>query len=111
MVDGAASLTGLVTFAASGQSIFGFFLRVGGTIIGMVFSYIAWYIVDEKTAGVIVFFWIFSFITFYFLFRFPRILNASALCIVTVILIIGYELQVQKIGQAASERTGQPAYP
>lgn len=77
----------------------------------MVASYIAWYIVDQRTAGVIVFMWLFIFISFYFLFRFPRVVNASAVCVVTMLLIIGYELQVRKIGEAAAERTGQPVYP
>lgn len=77
----------------------------------MVFCYNIWYIVDEKTAGAIIFLWLFIFITFYFLFKFPRLLYAGALCVVTLLLIIGYELQVRKIGESAATRTGQPYYP
>jgi hypothetical protein len=33
------------------------------------------------------------------------------LCMVTQVLIIGYELQVLKIGVAVSESTGQQYYP
>jgi hypothetical protein len=77
----------------------------------MVLCYIAWYIVDGKTPGVIVFLWLFIFITFYFLYKYPRMLMGSALCVVTMVLIIVYELQVRKIGKAIATRTGQPFYP
>lgn len=43
--------------------------------------------------------------------KFPKVIIAAILGLVTTILIIGYELQVQKIGKAASESNGQPAYP
>ncbi|KAK3374804.1 hypothetical protein B0H63DRAFT_452637 [Podospora didyma] len=95
----------------SGQSFFGFLCRVGGTVIAMVLSFIIWYIVDEKTPGVIVFLWFFEFLTLYFLIKFPRFIPAAMITMVTVVLIIGYELQVLSIGQAAAERTGQPVYP
>lgn len=37
----------------AGQSVFGFFTRVAGTALSMVFSLVIWYIVDQKTPGVI----------------------------------------------------------
>jgi len=90
--------------------VFGLFLRVGGTILGMVFSLVIWYIVDQKTAGVIVFLWLFIFVEGYF-FKFPRMIPAVLITIVTQILIIGYELQVRQIGKAVATATGQPYYP
>lgn len=39
----------------SGQTMFGFMARIAATVISMVLSFIVWYIVDQKTAGVIVF--------------------------------------------------------
>ena len=77
----------------------------------MILCYIIWYIVDHKIPGIIVFLWLFIFISFYFLFKFPGLVNASALCVITMLLVIGYELQVRKIGEAISSRTGQPVYP
>lgn len=77
----------------------------------MVFCYIIWYIVDERTTRVVVFLWLFIFITFYFLYKFPRLLMGSALCVITMLLIIGYELQVRKTGKAVAAHTGQPYYP
>ncbi|TDZ31098.1 Uncharacterized protein C8035_v001458 [Colletotrichum spinosum] len=95
----------------AGQSIFGFVCRVGGTLVAMVLSYVIWYIVVERTAGVIVFLWLFIFIEQYFVLKHPRFMPVWLILIITQVLIIGYELQVQKIGQAAAAATGQPYYP
>ncbi|KAL3292387.1 MFS transporter protein [Colletotrichum asianum] len=95
----------------AGQSIFGFVCRVGGTLVAMIFSYIIWYIVVERTAGVIVFLWLFTFIEQYFVLKYPRFMPVWLIMIITQVLIIGYELQVQKIGEVAAAATGQPYYP
>ena len=87
----------------SGQSIFGFIGRVVGTAIAMVLSIVIWYIVDQKTPGIIVMLWFFIFLEMYFFIKFPRFLPIFLVAIVTQILIIGYELQVRKIGIAAGE--------
>jgi hypothetical protein len=42
----------------SGQTMFGFVARILATIVSLVLSLIVWYIVDGKTAGVIVFLFI-----------------------------------------------------
>ena len=97
--------------SASGQSIFGFFCRVGGTLLAMILSFIIWYIVDEKLPGVIVILWLFLFLSYYFFIKFPRFIPGIMICIVTQVLIIGYELQVKTIGIAAAAQSGQPYYP
>ncbi|KAL7765026.1 hypothetical protein ACKLNR_002942 [Fusarium oxysporum f. sp. zingiberi] len=94
----------------SGQSIFGFFCRIGGTCLAMIFSLIIWYAVDQKTPGVIVLLWLFIFIEYYF-FKFPRFLTAVMITIITQIVIIGYELQVRQLGEAVATQSGQPYYP
>ena len=76
----------------------------------MVFSYVIWYIVAERKAGVIVFLWLFTFLDFYFILKFPRIIPAVIIVIVTQILIVGYELQVVTIGLERAEQTGQRFY-
>lgn len=95
----------------SGQSIFGFICRVGGTFVAMVNSFIIWYIVDERTPGVFVFLWLFTFVEYYFFFKYPQFIPAIIMCIVTQVLILGYELQTRALGIAASESSGQPFYP
>ncbi|KAH8694352.1 hypothetical protein BGZ61DRAFT_493928 [Ilyonectria robusta] len=94
----------------SGQSVFGFFCRVGGTCLAMIFSLVIWYIVDQKTAGVIIFLWLFIFIEYYF-FKFPRFIPAVMITITTQIVILGYELQVRQLGEAVATESGQPYYP
>lgn len=42
----------------SGQTMFGFLARIIATAISLILSWIVWYIVDGKTAGVIVFLYI-----------------------------------------------------
>ncbi|CAJ2506641.1 Uu.00g078270.m01.CDS01 [Anthostomella pinea] len=95
----------------SGQSIFGFLCRTIGTLLAMVFSLITWYIVDEKTPGIFIFLYLFLVFDHYFLFKYPQFIPAVMICMVTQVMIIGYELQVLEIGEAAAESTGQPVYP
>jgi len=77
----------------------------------MFTSLIIWYIVVEHRAGVVVFLWLFIFIEYYFFLKYRQFLPAIMIVIVTQVLIIGYELQVLTLGEAVSERTGQPYYP
>ena len=95
----------------AGQSIFNFVLRVGGTAVAMVGSYIIWYIVVGHVPGVLVFLWIWIFCAFYIVIKMPKLLVVGLLSLVTAVLTVGYELQVKKIGVQASESNGQPAYP
>lgn len=95
----------------SGQSMFGFFGRVAGTTLSMIASIVIWYIVDQKTPGVIVMLWFFIFLEMFFFLKFPRFISVWLVTIVTQVLIIGYELQVRKLGIAAASATGQPYYP
>nr|POE77471.1 uncharacterized protein c57a7.05 [Quercus suber] len=92
-------------------SLFNFVLRVLGTAVAMVGAYIVWYIVDGKAPGVIVFLWLWTMGSFYFIVKIPRFIVVAILSVVTAILIIGYELQVGVIGTAVVESNGQPAYP
>ncbi|KAJ0140029.1 hypothetical protein HZ326_17085 [Fusarium oxysporum f. sp. albedinis] len=109
-LDWAMIIIALGMTITSGQSIFGFFCRIGGTCLAMVFSLIIWYAVDQKTPGVIVLLWLFIFIEYYF-FKFPRFLTAVMITIITQIVIIGYELQVRQLGEAVATQSGQPYYP
>lgn len=95
---------------ASGQSVFGFFCRVTATCLAMISSFAIWYIPDQKTPGVIVFLWLFIFVEYYFI-KFPRLMSAVIIMITTQLVIVGYELQVRKIGKNVATLSGQPYYP
>ena len=64
----------------------------------MCTSLVIWYIVDGKTGGIIPMLWFFIFIEMYFFLKYPRFLVIALLSMVTQVLIIGYELEVRKIG-------------
>lgn len=95
----------------AGQSAFSFLLRIVGTTIAMILAFLVWYIPDGKTAGVLVFLWVFVTIGFYVPLKQPRFLIVGLISVVTSTLIVGYELEVRKIGKAAASSNGQPFYP
>ncbi|KAJ5101335.1 hypothetical protein NUU61_003557 [Penicillium alfredii] len=95
----------------SGQTMFGFIARIAATVISLVLSLVVWYIVDGKTAGVIVFLYIANVFEYYFYVMVPQYFGASIISIVTLNVIVGYELQVRKLGIPLAESNGQPYYP
>jgi hypothetical protein len=95
----------------TGAALFSFLLRIVGTIIAMLAAWLIWYIPDQKTAGVIVFLWVFVAIGFYVPLKRPEFMIAGILAVVTTTMIIGYELEVRKLGRTVAESNGQPAYP
>lgn len=95
----------------AGQSIFNFLLRVTGTFVAMVASYVVYYIVDGHTAGVLVFEFIWIACAYWIVVKKPKYVVVGIISAVTSVLIIGYELQVKKIGVVLSESNYQGYYP
>jgi len=73
----------------AGSAVFNLLGNTTCTVFGMAGSYINWYIVDGKTAGVIVLFPFFLMFYFYFAARFPRFLVAIVAGALTHVLVIG----------------------
>ncbi|XPS92756.1 hypothetical protein M3J09_002137 [Ascochyta lentis] len=95
----------------AGQSIFQFMLRIAGTAVAMCVAWLIWYIPDQRTGGVIPFLWFFVAIGFYIPLKRLDLVIVGMISVVTATMIVGYELQVRKIGVQAATTTGQPAYP
>jgi hypothetical protein len=96
----------------AGQSVFQFCLRIAGTAIAMVVAWLMWYIPGQHTAGILVLVFVFVAIGFYIPLKRIDLVIAGLISVVTATMIVGYELQVRKLGvQAATATTGQPAYP
>lgn len=95
----------------AGSGIYGQFLRFSGTALAMVASFIAWYIVDKHPAGIIVFTGIFVFLYQYPMLKYPDFTVIPVIGAVTVILIVGYELQVEKIPVAVTLTSSQVLRP
>lgn len=96
---------------SAGQSLRNFLLRIFGTFAAMCFSYLAYYIVDGKTAGVLVFYFIFLHGGVYIVLKYPQIIPVGMISQVTLTLILGYTLQVRKIGIETATSNGQAYYP
>ncbi|OQD89943.1 hypothetical protein PENANT_c002G04673 [Penicillium antarcticum] len=95
----------------SGQTMFGFVARIVATTISLVLSLIVCYIVDGNTAGVIVFLYLANVFGYYFYIKVPQYFGACVISIVTLNVIVGYELQVRKLGFPEATSNGQPYYP
>ncbi|KAL2271967.1 hypothetical protein VTJ83DRAFT_1338 [Remersonia thermophila] len=95
----------------SGQSFFSFMCRIAGTVIAMVLSLIAWYMVVGRPPGVILLLWCSLFLCYYFFVKYPRFFPAILTCLITQVLIIGYELEALVIGVDVVQQTGQSFYP
>lgn len=95
----------------AGSGMYGQFLRLSGTFLAMVLAFIDWYIVDGHTAGVIVFVGITMFLYHYLLVTNPDDPVIPMIGMITVVLIVGYELQVKQVGVLISESNGQVFHP
>jgi hypothetical protein len=92
----------------SGQSLFGFILRAAATFVAMLVSWIIYYVAGNgKVPGIIVLYWFFVACGLYFPLRMPQLQQAGMIVIITITLIIGYELEAIKVGQAVLSRSGQ----
>ncbi|UPL03077.1 hypothetical protein LCI18_014011 [Fusarium solani-melongenae] len=80
--------------ATSGQSASGFIARIMATVVSLALSFAAWYMVVGNTPGVIVLLFIANIIEYYFYVKKPQYFKPSMIALVTLNVIIGYELQV-----------------
>jgi hypothetical protein len=96
--------------AHAGAGVQGFILRIVGTAIATVVSIAIWYMADQKPAAVIPLIYLVFVCGLYFVVKHPKQLIAAVISVVTVILIVGYELQDKKIGTRALTSNGQKYY-
>lgn len=95
----------------AGQGIFGFAGRILGTTFAMVASYVIWYMCDKNHAGILVVFWLYMSCWTLFMLKKPQYAQIAMISSITVILIVGYELQVDVIGVQLAGSNGQEVYP
>jgi Fusaric acid resistance protein-like len=100
-------MTAISMSPTSGQSIFGFILRVVGTILAMLLSWIIYYVAGNgKTPGILVLYWFFVSILLYIPIKRPQFAAVGMITVVTITLTIGYELEARKIGIIAVSTSG-----
>ncbi|KAL3448398.1 hypothetical protein BJX65DRAFT_71530 [Aspergillus insuetus] len=95
----------------SGQTLLGFVTRIAATVVSLALSLMVWYIPDQKTAGVIVLLYLANVFEYYFYITKPQLFGPSVIAIVTLNVIVGYELQIRKLGREVGTSNGQPYYP
>ncbi|KAF2103870.1 hypothetical protein NA57DRAFT_70079 [Rhizodiscina lignyota] len=95
----------------AGSSIFSFLLRVIGTTFAMLVSWCIWYIPDQKTPGILVFLWLFVTMALFIPLKKPQFIIVGMISIVTTTMIIGYQIEVRKVGKQRATSNGQPFYP
>lgn len=96
---------------SAGQSLRSGFFRIAGTGLFMIAAWICWYIVDGQVAGVIVFYFIFLHIGPWIMLKYPSYTTLGVIGPITMTLILGYELQVLKIGIERAQSNGQAYQP
>lgn len=95
----------------AGASTLKLLFRFLGTVASMIASYILWYICDQKTAGIIVFLWVWLFIIGYVMCRYPQLAPAGFIAFIAAIVMNANELQVRKLGKDQIIADGQAIYP
>lgn len=65
---------------------------------------------DQKIGAILPLFYIYICLVVWFIVKKPQFAIVGILSVVTGILILGYELQEQKIGIKAATSNGQPYY-
>ncbi|KIX08478.1 uncharacterized protein Z518_03134 [Rhinocladiella mackenziei CBS 650.93] len=96
--------------AHAGAGVQGFLARVFGTAVATVASITIWYMADQKPAAVIPLAGILFVCALYVVLKNPKHLITAVISIVTTILILGYELQDNKVGTRTLETNGQQYY-
>lgn len=96
---------------SAGQSLRSSFFRIAGTALFMIAAWICWYIVDGNVAGVIVFYFLFLHIGPWIMLMYPAYTTLGVIGPITMTLILGYELQVLKVGIEVAQSNGQAYQP
>lgn len=96
---------------SAGQSLRSSFFRIAGTALFMIAAWICWYIVDGHVPGVIIFYFIFLHIGPWIMLKYPAYTTLGVIGPITMTLILGYELQVLKIGIEVAQSNGQAYQP
>ncbi|RJE27610.1 hypothetical protein PHISCL_00035 [Aspergillus sclerotialis] len=94
----------------AGSSTFLLLCRILGTVASMIASYIIWYIVDQKTPGILVFTWLWFVVIGFFMTKFPKFYSIWLVALIAAIVMIANELQVRQLGEKTVSDSGQAVY-
>jgi hypothetical protein len=94
----------------AGSSTLRLLFRFFATFTSMVASYIIWYIVDQKTAGIIVFLFLWYWILSYHEMKSQKYGPAAFTAVVAATVMIANQLQIRKLGASNVAVSGQAVY-
>jgi Fusaric acid resistance protein-like len=104
----AVIMTAISMSPTSGQSLFGFLLRTLGTLAAMLLAWVIYYVAGNgKVPGILVLYWVFVACGLYIPIKNPQLAQVGIVAVVTITLIIGYELEAIKLGKVALSKSGQ----
>lgn len=96
---------------SAGQSLRSSFFRIIGTAGFWVLSLLCWYIPVGRNAGVIVLYFVVLHLGPWIMLMYPSYTTLGVIGPITMTLILGYELQVLKIGIEVAQSNGQAYQP
>lgn len=97
----------------SGSGVFGFILRSVGTLVACLISLVLWYIAGGRgIPGALLPLLFLIYMPLFLCFvKFPRFIPVFIITVVTTVLVLGYELEADKIGVTTLSSNGQAYHP
>ena len=96
---------------STGQSLREYVLRASGTVFACSLSWVAWYAAGEHALGVIFMLYLTLQPFLWYMIRRPSAMAVGIIGQATLVLIVGYELQVLKVGIEEADAKGLPYFP
>ncbi|CRG90848.1 Dysferlin [Talaromyces islandicus] len=93
------------------QTVSNFVFRCIGTVLAMIGSMLIWYIPNGHAAGVVVLLFIWTTAAWWVPLKRPVLQAAGIVSMTTTLIIIGYAVEVQKLGEETLTASGQEYYP
>jgi hypothetical protein len=93
------------------QTVSNFVFRCIGTILAMIGSMLIWYIPNGNPAGVVVLLFAWTTAAWWVPLKRPVLQATGIVSMTTTLIIIGYAVEVQKLGRQTLTANGQEYYP
>ncbi|QKX59459.1 uncharacterized protein TRUGW13939_06593 [Talaromyces rugulosus] len=93
------------------QTVSNFVFRCVGTILAMIGSMLIWYIPNGNPAGVVVLLFAWTTTAWWVPLKRPVLQATGIVSMTTTLIIIGYAVEVQKLGKETLTASGQEYYP
>lgn len=93
------------------QTVSNFVFRCVGTVLAMIGSMLIWYIPNGHPASVVVLLFVWTTAAWWVPLKRPMFQVTAVVSMTTTLIIIGYAVEVQKLGKETLTASGQEYYP